>query len=91
MNIEMDEQLERYMASPDCVPELLGKLHQQGVSYKRIAEEIGVTYMAVYRWTKGTSTPRPIRTVGIQLMLMSMLEEMQNRAETARKALVHNK
>ena len=79
---EMEKQLERYMSSPETVSELLLQLHSKGVSYKRIADEIGVTYMAIYRWTKGTSTPRPIRPVTEKLMQMNLFEEVQNRAKS---------
>jgi hypothetical protein len=80
--LEMDKQLERYMTSPETVPELLLQLHNKGVSFKRIADEIGVTYMAIYRWTKGTSTPRPVRPINEKLMQMNMLEDVQIRAKT---------
>ena len=78
---EMEFSLERYMSSPETVPDLLLQLHNTGVSFKRIADEIGVTYMAVYRWTKGTSTPRPVRPINEKLMAMLQFQMVQNRAE----------
>ena len=85
---EMEFSLERYMSSPETVPDLLVQLHSAGVSFKQIADEIGVTYMAVYRWTKGTSTPRPVRPVNEKLMAMLQFQMVQNRADDTVKKRV---
>ena len=85
---QLDEHHQRYMTSPETVPELLLGLHERGISYKRIADEIGVTYMAVWRWTKGTSTPRPVRPVNEKLMAMAALLDVQNRANEIAKRRV---
>ena len=82
---QLDEHHQRYMTSPETVPELLLGLHERGISYKRIADEIGVTYMAVWRWRKGFSTPRPIRPVNEKLMAMGIYLDVQNRANEIAK------
>ena len=55
------------MAQPGTTMFLVGELHRQGVSYQKIADEIGVTWMSVHRWAKGFSRPRPAHPVNIEL------------------------
>ena len=55
------------MAKPETTIFLLATLHAEGVTYQAIAKEIGVTYMSVFRWSKGLSTPRPILPVNTHL------------------------
>jgi len=55
------------MARPETTAFLLEELHSNGVTYQRIANEIGVTWMSVHRWAKGLSRPRPALPVNTEL------------------------
>ena len=55
------------MSQPDATMFLVEELHKNGVSYQKIADEIGVTWMSVHRWAKGFSRPRPAHPVNAEL------------------------
>ena len=80
MKQSMEEEARQWVASPETTAFLLTDLHSSGVTYKRIAEEIGVTYMTIFRWAKGFSKPRPALPVNEKLMLLRNLGEVEKRA-----------
>ena len=55
------------MAQPETVAYLLEELHSAGVTYQKIADSIGVSWMTVHRWAYGTSHPRPALPVNVEL------------------------
>ena len=55
------------MAQPETVAYLLGELHKAGVSYQKVADSIGVSWITVHRWAYGTSHPRPALPVNVEL------------------------
>ena len=67
---QIEANLERYLSLPDTTPDLLRQLHEMKVTYKAIADHIGVTYMTVFRWAKGLSKPRPAKPVNDNLMFL---------------------
>tara|TARA_R100000306_G_C4374819_1_gene141501 strand:- start:2085 stop:2402 length:318 start_codon:yes stop_codon:yes gene_type:complete len=71
------QALEDYMASPDTTPELLRQLHDAKVTYQAIASEVGVSYMTIYRWSRGFSKPRPAKPVNETLMFMCNFESIK--------------
>jgi predicted transcriptional regulator len=76
----MEQEAHRWISSPDTTALLLADLHHGGVTYKHIAEEIGVTYMTIFRWARGLSKPRPALPVNEKLMLMRNIQEVGKRA-----------
>ena len=57
---------------------LIHSLHVQGVTYQKIAEEVGVHWMTVHRWAYGQSAPRPAGP--INRILQEMLDEIGGEA-----------
>ena len=80
-----DAAVHQYMSSPDSTVELVQCLHDKGMTYKSIAEGIGVTYMSIFRWARGLSQPRPARPVNEALMRMDALLEVNRRGDEIAK------
>ena len=70
------------MAWPETTVFLIAELHSNGVTYQRIANEIGVTWMSVHRWAKGTSRPRPALPVNTELARLLAENQVKLAAET---------
>jgi len=64
------------MAQPETVAYLLEELHSAGVTYQKVADTIGVTWMTVHRWAYGTSHPRPALPVNVELSRLLIGEHM---------------
>ena len=47
---------------------LLEQLHQMGVTYKAVADSLGVNWRTVYRWSKGQTHPVPVGLTNAALM-----------------------
>lgn len=47
---------------------LLEQLHQMGVTYKAVADSLGVNWRTVYRWSKGETHPVPVGLTNAALM-----------------------
>jgi transposase-like protein len=73
------------MNRPETTMFLLEELHKSGVTYQRVANEIGVTWMSVHRWAKGFSRPRPALPVNTELARMLAENLAQNQAILAAK------
>ena len=73
------------MARPETTMFLLEALHKNGVTYQRVANEIGVTWMSVHRWAKGFSRPRPALPVNTELARMLAENLAQNQVILAAK------
>ena len=73
------------MNRPETTMFLLEELHKNGVTYQRVANEIGVTWMSVHRWAKGFSRPRPALPVNTELAWMLAENLAQNQVILAAK------
>jgi len=63
--------------------QLLSELHQRGVTYQRIANNLGVNWRTVHRWANGENQPIIVGLINKTLSQMLAEELAENRAVLA--------
>lgn len=58
---------ERGETKQDVVQRLVAEIHDKGITYQAIADELDVTVRTVYRWSKGQTPPLHAKLVSVAL------------------------